>query len=84
MKSFDELKSMSEPERLAYLHSEADKLIANAAPHNQLKMRALQAQCDGIRKKYRNQAVSCCKIYSIMLESGLFKLNDALLEFKAR
>lgn len=81
MKSHNELMAMSETELTTYLHEEAEKLIANTSPHNQLKMRALQAQCDGIRKKYRNPVVSCGKIYALM-ESRFFELNDALLAFR--
>jgi hypothetical protein len=78
MKSHDELTSMAEDERLAYLDLEVERLIAAAAPRNQLKMRALQAKCDAVRRKYKNPIVACGKITGLM-EDKFFGLNDALL-----
>lgn len=68
MKSFDELKAMSDQEKMAYLHYEAEKLIANAAPHNQLKMRSLQAKCDSIRRHYKAPSLACAKMVELMQE----------------
>lgn len=70
MKSFEELRAMTDPERLAYLHEESEKLIQNAAPHNQLKMRAIQAQCDSIRRKHKTPYLACLLMVNLMLESA--------------
>lgn len=70
MLSFDELKSMSDSERISYLHEESEKLILSAAPHNQLKLRSLQAKCDGIRRTHKNHYLACLLMVNLMLESA--------------
>jgi uncharacterized protein DUF3135 len=78
MKSFDELKVMPDQERLAHLHEEVEKVITSASPNSQLKLRALQAKCDHVRRQYSaNPYVASAKIYDTMW-SSFTELDDAL------
>lgn len=70
MKSFDELLSMPDTDKLAYLREESQKLIDNAAPHNQLKMQALQAKCDNIRRTHKAPYLACLMMVELMLDSA--------------
>lgn len=54
MKSHDEIVAMSDADRLAYLAQESERLIRSAPAKQQLKLRALQAQCDGIRRRVKS------------------------------
>jgi len=54
MKTHDELVAMSDADRLAYLTQESGRVIRSAPPQSQLKLRALQAQCDGIRRRVKS------------------------------
>lgn len=77
MKSHDELCAMTDTEKLEYLHDEVEKIIASAPPNLVLKLRALQARLDGVRKRVHNPIVSLNIIYEEMLES-LITLNETL------
>lgn len=77
MKSFDELRAMTDPERMAYLEQEVERVISSAPPNQVLKLRALQARMDGIRAKVHNPVVRMHKINDEMMRSFL-ELNEAL------
>ena len=77
MKSFDELLAMSDDEKLSYLSNEAEKVIQAAPANKQLKLRALQAKCDGVRKRIKNAQISKEIMYHMMMIS-LYELNEAL------
>ena len=81
MKTFDELKAMTDPEKLEYLKGEVEKVIAAAPPHQVLKLRALQARMDGIRAKVHNPLVRLNQIYGEMFRSFL-KLNDKVQQLR--
>lgn len=83
MRPFDELKAMPESELLSYLRDEAEAVISGASPNNQLKLRALQARCDHIRRQYiANKYVASAKIYDTMWGS-FCEMNDALKTFRS-
>ena len=69
MKDHTELMGMTEDERMAYLHEEVEKLIATVPPSHVLKLRALQAKLDGIRKRVKNPQVSMLMIAREMMVS---------------
>ena len=78
MLTFDELLHMEDSDRLRYLKEEAEKVINSADPSNQLKLRAIQARCDGIRSRMKNPLVSAQAMYNMMIEDGVNPLSEAL------
>ena len=77
MKSFDELLTMTDQEKLDYLKEEVEKVISKAEPHNVLKLRHIQAQMDGIRARVHNPQVSAKLISDEMIKS-FYELNGVL------
>lgn len=77
MKSHEELSSMSEDALFEYLHTEVETIINAASPKDVLKLRAIQAKMDGIRKRVKNPLVSASIMYQEMFDS-LYKLKDHL------
>lgn len=69
MKTFDELRKMDQATLLRYLEAESEAIISRASPGNQLKLRALQAKCDGIRARVKNNYYACELISEMMLNS---------------
>lgn len=77
MKSHDELMAMSDEEKLSYLDEEVEKVISNAEPKMQLKLRAIQARANGIRRRIKDKYTCADVVFRMMVES-LHKLNNAL------
>ena len=77
MKSHDELVAMSDDDRLAYLAAESERIITSAPPKYQLKLRALQAKCDGIRRRVKNPLVSA-RIMSDLMQRKFDELRARL------
>lgn len=69
MKNHDDLIAMSEDEQMAYLHEEVEKIISSAPPNQTLKLRALQARMDGIRRRIKNPQVRLTMIVKEMMVS---------------
>lgn len=69
IKSHDELMKMTGAQRLAYLEQEVEAIINDAPSHMQLKLRALQAKLNGIRKSTKNNYVCALKMFLLMKES---------------
>jgi len=69
MKDHDDLVSMTEDERMSYLHEEVEKIIATVPPNHELKLRALQARMRGIRRRVKNPQVSMLMIAREMMVS---------------
>ena len=78
MLTFDELLSMTDEEKLEYLKVESEKVISSSEPNSQLKLRAIQAKCDGIRSRVKNPLVSAQAMYNMMVDQGLNPLSEAL------
>ena len=78
MKSFDELLAMSDSEKDEYLRAEAEKVIAQASPNKVLKLRQLQARCDGIRRRVHEPSVAAGMVYGLMLD----RLNELNVHLK--
>lgn len=83
MKPFDELIKMTDDERLAYLESEVEKVIQNARPEIQLKLRAVQAKCNGIRRTVKSPLAAAAQIQGLMLDS-LMELQKNLSTLTGR
>ena len=81
MKPFYELLTMTDEEKLSYLKEEAEKVIQGALPKHQLKLRALQAKCDGIRAKVKDPFIRADRIYCTMQDS-FFEMNEVLKPFR--
>jgi hypothetical protein len=62
---------MSDAERSEYLAEEVGRVIESASPQNRLKLQALQAKCDGIRRKYKDKYLAASKINELMVQSML-------------
>lgn len=77
MKTFDELIKMTEAEKTEYLETEVEKIIKSAPANNQLKLRQLHAQCNGIRNKVKDEFVRANRMYYMMVDS-LNELNEVL------
>lgn len=77
MKSHDELMAMSDADRLAYLAQESERLILSAPPKHQLKLRALQAQCDGIRRRVKSPLFAA-RMMSDLMHRKFDELRQAL------
>ena len=77
MLSFDELLSMTDDQKYAYLKQESDKIISAAAPKRQLGLRHLQSKCDSIRRTSFSAEDSAGKITALMMQS-LDKLNKEM------
>ncbi len=78
--SFDELKDLAQnnPAQLeAWRKSEIEKLIDNAPTEQQQRLRGLQFQIDGERRRHKTPLSRCIAISKKMHES-LHELNDAL------
>lgn len=78
MKTLDELREMDQATLLRYLDAEAENIISQANPGNQLKLRALQAKCDGIRARVKNPYYACELMSNMMLRS----LEDLTTEMR--
>ena len=74
MKTFDELLAMTDDERLFYLETEVESVILNAPARVQLKLRAVHAKCNNIRRTIKNPLVRAAKMQSLMLDS-MFELQ---------
>lgn len=83
MKTFDELIKMTDDERLAYLESEVERIIQNARPEIQLKLRATHAKCNGIRRTVKSPLASAAQIQGLMLDS-LMELQKHLAVLTGR
>jgi len=81
LKTFDELILMSDEDKLTYLRGESEKIIQGAPANNQLKLRALQAKCDGIRNKVKDNFVGANRMY-YMMQDSLMELNESLKPFR--
>lgn len=58
--------------------TEIERIIQSSPPHMHLKMRALQAKCDGIRRKsHWTQQQKLDAIFSLMMDS-FAELREAL------
>lgn len=77
----DKLFSMSPSELDSYLESEAELIIAEAAPENQPRLRAIHNRCRLIRQASTNTYSSLNRIQKEMWDSFL-KLNEALNDVK--
>jgi len=77
MKTFDELRAMTDEQKLAYLSEEVEKVIASAPPRVVLKLRALQSRMDRIHMKVQNPLVRLNMIYNEMIRA-LLMLNETL------
>ena len=69
MISFDELLSMTNDQKDAYLKQESEKIISAANPRNQLSLRHLQSKCDSIRRTGFDPYDSAYKISALMMQS---------------
>lgn len=81
--TFSQIQKLSEDEKQAYLESvraaESERIITSAPPKYQLKLRALQAKCDGIRRRVKNPLVSARMISDMMqrqFDELRARLND--------
>lgn len=79
MKSHSELMAMSDAERLAYLAQESERVIRSAPPNHQLKLRALQAQCDVIRRRVKNPLFAA-RMMSDLMHRKFDELRSAMNE----
>lgn len=70
MKTFDELLKMDQATLLRYLETESEAIISRASPGNQLKLRAIQAKCDGIRARVKNPYYACELMVDMMMISA--------------
>ncbi len=67
----------------AEFREEVEKIIQSAPPHRVLKLRKIQAECDGIRRKYKaNPQMIRELIYNKMITS-LIDLNESLKPLKS-
>lgn len=82
MKSFDELLEMTEQQKLTYLKEEVEKIILGAPPRFHLKLRALQAKIDGVRRRATTHKEGLELIFNEMLNS-FEELRKALNEVKS-
>lgn len=73
----DELVAMTDDEREQWLQEQVEELIQTAQPRNVLKLRKLQAQLDGIRRRYKDPIARCNAIHAEMIRS-LNELNAVL------
>ena len=77
MKSHDDLAAMNDHDLMMYLNEEVEAIIRNAPKRYVMKLRAMQAKMDGIRKRVVNPVVRAEMMYRAMIES-LNELNHAL------
>lgn len=64
------------PEQFEFvLKAGVQEVIDRAEPTQRLKLQSLQARCDRIRETIKNPQVVAAKIFSLMLDEGLFELN---------
>jgi hypothetical protein len=79
MLTHDQLQTIPDNVRIGYLRAMVEDLILSAPPYSQLKLRALQAKCDGIRARVKNPTV-CARIMADVMLNSLTELNDVLNE----
>lgn len=60
------LLKLSDEDKLEYLHQEVERIIAGA--RHPLKLRALQARCDKIRRTHKDPVASHVAMKSMLLE----------------
>lgn len=77
MKTHSELMVMPDADRLAYLAQESERVIRSAPPNQQLKLRALQAQCDGIRRRVKSPLFAA-RMMSDLMHRKFDELRQAL------
>lgn len=85
MLSISEFYNLSVEDREKIPHDQLDKilnvgvesLIESAIPTQRLKLQSLHARCSTIRRTIKNPLVVASKIFAMMNEEGLFKLNNA-------
>jgi len=66
------------PEQLDFvLKAGTQQVIDSAPPNKRLKLQSFQSRCDHIRETVKNPQVVAAKIYSLLLENGIFELDAA-------
>lgn len=60
------------------LETGVQDVIDSAEPTKRLKLQSIHARCCKIRETVKNPLVVASKIFSMMNEEGLFKLNEAV------
>lgn len=60
------------------LRAAVEKVISTAPQHQVLPLRLLQAKCEKIRATTKNPLVAAAKLHNLLLEEGLYPLNEEL------
>ena len=76
-----DLSKMSEQELEEYFEQEYQKILDQAPPSSKLKLQALQARMNGIKRRYKDPIARAGAMYGEMMKSFL-QLNDALEGFR--
>jgi hypothetical protein len=79
--SFDERLKMTPEERNNLLLAEVEKVIQNAPPKFHLKLRALQAKLNAVKRKYKDDHL-CAEVTYRIMQRGLAEFNEALRGFR--
>lgn len=77
MKSFDDMRQLSDAELLAYLAEEAEAVILSAAPEKQLALRAFFARLRSRSAHVKDPLARASMAYGLMLD-GLPTFQEAL------
>ena len=76
--TIEERKNLDPDFRESLFRAAVEEVIANAPPHQVLKLRLLQAKCDNIRDTIKDPLVAAAKMNNLLLELGLLPLNEEL------
>lgn len=79
--TFSQIQALSDDDKAAYLDGvradQSERLIRSAPPKHQLKLRALQAQCDGIRRRVKSPLFAA-RMMSDLMHRKFDELRQAL------
>ena len=80
MKSYDEMREMTDEEIIEYRDQQIESVIQKAKPKNVLKLRALHAEIKSL-SRIKNPTVRAIQSNYMMIKSFI-ELNESLKAFK--